>query len=84
MYCRICGDEREVAYRPAKRQTLCASCNRETPAKVGREYFDAHYWVSDDPSEGKPNEMIRREFYADYLASNMTFEEYVESTVDPY
>ena len=68
MYCRICGTEEDVAYRRAKRQALCRSCNADTPAKVGRESFDKIYWrgcPDNDPPEG-----IRREFYADYLTSH--------------
>lgn len=76
MYCRICGDENGVKYRPAKRQGLCAGCNRETPAKVGRGEFDRRYW---DGDESVPPH-IKREFYSDYLASGKKLDEYIAST----
>jgi hypothetical protein len=75
MYCRICGAN-PAKYRAAKRQTLCAYCNRETPAKVARESFDAAYWKGCDDVP----ESTRREFYADYLASTETLRTYMKST----
>lgn len=80
MYCRICGDEENVKYYPAKRQTLCTFCAKDTPRKVSRETFDKRYWVSDDPNEAPPPESIKLEFYADYLASGDTLDEYIEAT----
>ena len=84
MYCRICGDEAGVEYRPQARQSLCRSCADDTPAKVGRSEFEAAYWVDID---GKPtletvHPAIRREFYEDYLASNYTLAQYIERTTN--
>ena len=77
MYCRICGDESNIKYYVSKRQSLCPSCAKDTPAKVGRESFDRKYWAKDDDCP----EAIRREFYADYLASSHgSIESYIEAT----
>jgi len=74
MYCRICGDTANVKYYPGKRQALCPHCSKDTPRKVSRENFDRQYWSGDsDAPEG-----IRREFYADYLASSDTVQQYIE------
>jgi hypothetical protein len=77
MYCRICGDERNVSFRPQARQSLCDSCAADTPAKVGRAEFDRVYWRGDD---APPCEAIRREFYSDYLTSTHNLAEYVRRT----
>ncbi len=77
MYCRICGDESGVKYYPAKRQSLCPFCAKDTPRKVGRDAFDKAYWAGDDEP---PPEGIKREFYSDYLASSYTLAEYIENT----
>jgi hypothetical protein len=77
MYCRVCGDESNTKYRPSKLQTLCDSCNRDTPRKIGRERFDAVFWKSSDPTEPLPCESVRREFYEDYLRSTKTIGEYI-------
>jgi hypothetical protein len=66
MYCRICGDEKDVRYYATRRQSLCRSCAKDTPRKVGRESFDRVYWAGDEHCP----ESVRREFYLDYLASN--------------
>jgi hypothetical protein len=76
MYCRICGTEEKVAYRPGKLQALCDSCNRETPRKVSRSSFDRVYWKG-DPDVG---DSIKSEFYSDYLSSECTLSEYIEQT----
>jgi hypothetical protein len=81
MYCRICGDENGTKYYTTKRQTLCRSCAKDTPAKVGREVFDRIYW--DGCTENDPPEGVRREFYSDYLASrHSSVAEYSEATTD--
>lgn len=81
MYCRICGDE-NAKYYSTKRQSLCRSCAKDTPAKVGREAFDRAFWqgcTENDPPEG-----IRREFYSDYLASrHASVSEYSAATSEP-
>lgn len=77
MYCRICGDETNVKFYPSKRQALCPHCAKDTPAKIGREQFDKRYWSDSDDV----NESIKREFYADYLASEHAYDEYVKATV---
>lgn len=81
-YCRICGDEAGAEYRPKARQTLCPSCAADTPAKVGRVEFDAAYWVDVDgkPAADEQPAAIRREFYEDYLASNLNLEQYIKRT----
>jgi hypothetical protein len=81
-YCRICGDEKNVRYRPAQGQSLCNSCWQDTPAKVSRESFERAYWKRDDGSDGREDvpESTRREFYADYLASTNTLKDYLAST----
>lgn len=78
MYCRICGEENNVKYYATKRQALCRHCAKDTPAKVSRAAFDRKYWAGDDDCP----ESIRREFYADYLASRHgSIESYMEATV---
>jgi hypothetical protein len=78
MYCKICGDERNVAYRPAARQSLCDSCSADTPAKIGRVNFDRWYW---DGRAGEVCESTKRDFYEDYLRSNHTFDQYLVVTL---
>jgi hypothetical protein len=79
MYCRICGDEKDVRYYAGKRQSLCRSCAKDTPAKVSRTTFDRVYWTGCE--ENDPPEGIRREFYADYLASRHgSVASYIEAT----
>lgn len=75
-YCRICGDENGVTWRPTKRNYLCESCNADTPRKVSRERFDAAYWSADDDTP----ESTRREFYDDYRTSNLTLADYIVRT----
>jgi hypothetical protein len=80
LHCRICGDFQRTAHvrwRPSKRQTLCRSCNADTPRKVSRHSFDVQYWGTE--SANVP-ESTKRDFYADYLASTCTFRQYVLST----
>lgn len=79
MYCRICGTENNTKFYPSKRQTLCSCCAEDTPRKAGRESFDRQYWGA--KFEDVPNG-IRREFYSDYLASNLTLSQYKESTTE--
>ena len=80
MYCRICGDENDTRYYSTKRQTLCQSCAKDTPAKVSRETFDREYWSGDDDV----NDAIKREFYADYLASgHSSVKSYSAATTSP-
>lgn len=76
MYCRVCGDKRNVQYRLGKRQSLCDSCNADTPVKVSRESFDKAYWKN-DPTV---SQSTKREFYEDYLASECTLPEYIKQT----
>ena len=77
MYCRICGDEDRVKFYPAKRQSLCPHCAKDTPANVGREAFDAKYWATGDDVP----QAIRRDFYEDYLASrHSSVAKYLEAT----
>lgn len=78
MYCQICGDTHNVALYPRKRQTLCESCAADTPNKISRAVFDRAYW-SDGGADGPP-EAILRDFYEDYLRSNLGFRAYVNRT----
>lgn len=78
MYCRVCGDERNVSYRPRSRQSLCDSCASDTPHKVSRSAFDTEYW-HDDPTVC---ESTKREFYSDYLSSTHTLAQYIAATVN--
>lgn len=76
-YCRVCGTEDGVEFRESKRQSLCVSCNKETPRKVGRDAFDKRYWgahLDEVPMS------TRREFYSDYLTSDCSLEKYIETT----
>lgn len=75
-WCRICGHESAV-WRPSKRQSLCKSCNADTPRKARRSEFDRRYWGAE--LESVPIG-TRREFYADYLASSSTLPDYIERT----
>ena len=78
MYCRICGSEENVRYYATKRQALCPYCSKDTPPKVNREAFDKKYWAGDNTP---PPDSIKREFYADYLAScHGSIESYIEAT----
>lgn len=77
MYCKICGDEKNVKFYPKKRQNLCFSCSQDTPKKVSRENFDAKYWgKKEEVSEG-----TKKSFYEDYLASKYTLKEYLDATI---
>lgn len=78
MYCQVCGDTYDIAYYPRKRQSLCATCAADTPNKISRAAFDRAYWS--DEAAGDPPEAIRREFYEDYLRSNLGFRAYVNHT----
>ena len=72
--CRICGAE-SACYRPAARNILCADCAKDTPAKVTLSEFSEKYFSGENP----PLATVR-EFYADYLASTCTLEEYIRQT----
>ena len=80
-YCRICGDEEQTKYYPAKHNTLCPSCAEDTPDKVGRTAFEAAYWLGED---GQPDTTVpastKREFWEDYRASNLDLAQYIEET----
>jgi hypothetical protein len=85
MYCRICGHTHGLKFYPAKRQTLCKFCAKDTPAKVGRLEFDQAYWTPSIADNGDTvacdaPESTRREFYADYLTSNDNLAEYIAHT----
>ena len=81
MTCKICGDENTATYRPSKRQTLCSGCNAGTPAKLSRPEFERRYWRAGDVSTVP--ECTRREFYSDYLCSNLSYAAYESSTSEP-
>ncbi len=82
MSCRICGDENNTKYYATKRQTLCRSCSKHTPAKVSRVVFDSEYWWNAEAQqlEHAP-ESTKREFYQDYLSSgHASVKSYAEAT----
>jgi len=77
--CRICGDEENVKYYPAKRQSLCAFCAKDTPRKVSRETFCRAMFAGDEDCPSS----IQRDFYDDYLASGDTLDEYIRKASEP-
>jgi hypothetical protein len=77
MYCRVCGDENGVRFRPACRQSLCGPCAKDTPKKASRESFEKRYWGAE--LKNVPNS-TRDEFWSDYLASTKTLVEYIDAT----
>ena len=79
MTCRICGSEQDVKFYDGRRGALCASCAKDTPAKVSRAEFDAAYWDEADDVE----EATRAAFYEDYRASTYSLEVYIEKTTTP-
>jgi len=46
MTCRICGSEQDVKFYDGRRGALCASCAKDTPAKVSRAAFYEDYRAS--------------------------------------
>jgi len=74
--CNICGDPNAV-YRLGKLQSLCATCNHITPAKIDKVSFDKLYW--DEGWEQIPA-ITRKEFYEDYLTSEMDVADYKATT----
>lgn len=79
MYCRICGDETNVKYYPAKRQSLCRHCAKDTPAKVSFETFCKAIFQGDEECP----HAIKRDFYDDYKASRDTLKEYAKAISEP-
>lgn len=76
MYCRICGDERNVKFRNRSAMCLCDSCHRHTPEKAS---FETFLRVTE-----LPNGAIAREFYSDYKASkHSSVSEYWEACSAP-
>lgn len=77
MECVVCGEWRGVDWRASQRQALCEACVANTPAKVSRSEFEKIYWSghADTVPAG-----IRREFYSDYLSSDLTLTQYVKAT----
>lgn len=76
MNCQICGNKGRRC--PSKHQVLCKGCHQETPPKVSRSCFEAVYFACD--TIGEVSQAIRREFYADYLASRDTLAGYIAAT----
>ncbi len=77
--CKVCGDENS-RYRVGKRQSLCDSCNAETPRKVSREEFDKKFW-------SVPNaipESVKTEFYDDYKTFSCTVQEYIKQASETF
>jgi hypothetical protein len=78
MSCNICGTT-DSRYRRGSLQTLCDHCSRDTPNKASRLVFERCYWGAGLDSVPRS---VRREFYADYLASTCTLQEYRQSTTE--
>ena len=75
MQCSICGSDK-AKYYVKQRQVLCRSCLADTPEKLSKSEFDQKYW-------GSPEEVssfIRIQFYDDYKASNLNFDDYKKQT----
>ena len=75
MHCYICGTEKNLVVKNFRH--ICRDCSHGMPKKVSRESFDKAYW------QGKVNDVpnsIKREFYADYMASYHTLAAYIEET----
>ena len=79
MHCRICGTETDVEIRASKRNTLCGSCNQDTPRKASRASFERRYWGKDVDSVPRST---RNDFWSDYLASTHTLDAYIEATTE--
>ncbi len=77
MTCRICGSKQDVNFYDGRRGALCASCAKDTPAKVSRAEFDAAYWDEGDDA----HELTRAAFYEDYRASSFSLTAYIAKTV---
>jgi len=71
-YCEICGNDQGLNYYPEKRQTLCASCSKDTPQKVSFDVFIKAYFGNENPGNA-----IKNEFYSDYLHSDYTLKGYI-------
>ena len=78
MTCFICGAEKNLSKRAIFGRSICRECNKDTPVKVSRSYFDRVYWAGGDANTVP--ESTKREFYADYLASSNNLTEYKNST----
>lgn len=77
MGCAICGDDR-ATYRNRSRMFLCASCHKDTPAKVSRDEFERVYWAGDDSVPAQ----TKQAFWEDYKYSKYkTVQEYIDATV---
>lgn len=77
MVCQICGCP-DADRKPDKLLRLCRGCDASTPDKIEQPVFDALFWAGHDP---KPKERIRREFYEDYLTSDLDFHGYLVATL---
>lgn len=77
MICQICGCP-DAERKPDKLLRLCKGCDASTPDKVPQPVFDMLYWAGHSP---KPKERIRKEFYEDYLTSDLDFGGYLEATL---
>lgn len=75
MNCRICGTENNVQLYAGNRGILCADCAADTPEKIGKAEFVRRYFDGETVSD-----FIAREFYDDFRASNLTFDEYKKAT----
>ena len=75
MHCRICGDEKNVAFRGGNRGYLCFSCFKDTPVKIGFEEFVRIYFEGEEV-----NYSLAHEFYDDYRCSTLNLQDYIEKT----
>lgn len=75
MTCKICGDA--AVYNYDLKQIICSACADGVAPKISRDEFDSRYWGDGDSAV--PN-ATKREFYDDYLASKLNFDEYLKQT----
>ena len=79
MVCSICGDEK-ADYYFSKHQSLCKTCNSETPNKLGFSQFVLTYF-GPNAIETVPAS-TRKEFYDDYKTSRYTIDQYIKQTTE--
>lgn len=77
MYCRVCGDLKNVSFARRIGKPLCAYCAKGIPEKVTRDEFEERFWgeeLKNVPAS------TRGEFYEEYLLSTYTVDEYIDQT----
>jgi len=79
MYCKICGDTKNVKYYNRFGYFACKYCAKGTPAKVNKETFKKVYFGNEPVLNS-----ILNEFYEDYKFSKHNLQEYIEKTISNY